>query len=190
MGAETWGGQITHEPKEGSWMMELKKRKNGKRLVLSEASYQKVTQILKELNKKSRSRLCVFADMNGYPITYSGSTRGIDVSSLAALSAGDFSATAEMAKILSGDKNFHFIYHEGSKENVYLCNVGDDYLLIVVFSKKVALGMIRLMSHHATEQLLKLIDSIREQSSKASEFLDMEFRDLLTKELDKSLKIK
>ncbi len=159
-------------------------------MVLSETSYQKVARILDELTRRSRARLSVFADMNGYPVTYSGETDGIDVSSLSALSAGDFSATAEMAKIISGEKSFNFIYHEGSQENVYLCNVGNDFLLIVVFSRDIALGMIRVLAHRATRQLMQLVQELREQSQKASQFLDMEFRDLLSKELDKSFKVK
>ena len=170
--------------------MTLNQSKNGKRVVFSESSYHKVAKILADFKRMSNANLCVFADMNGYPITYSGELRDLDISTLSALAAGDFAATTEMSKMISGENQFKFIYHEGLSRNIYLCNVGNDYLLIVVFGKNVALGMIRVLANQVINNLHSLLAKLKEESAKASQFLDAEFRDLLNNEIDKSLGLK
>jgi predicted regulator of Ras-like GTPase activity (Roadblock/LC7/MglB family) len=164
--------------------MEMSQRKNGKRLVFSEKTYHKIGQILTELLKQSQSQLCLFADMNGYPITHSGEAELTDIFSLTALAAGDFSATAEMAKIIGGEERFRFIYHEGAARNVYLCNVGDNYLLLIVFTKNVALGMVRILAQRTVERLVALLAELKQESDNASRFIDDEFRSMLGQQLD------
>jgi len=164
--------------------MEMSQRRNGKRLVFSERTYHKIVQILSDLLKNSQSQVCLFADMNGYPITYCGNTETIDIFNLTALAAGDFSATAEMAKIIGGEDRFRFIYHEGTSQNIYLCNVGESYLLLIVFDRNVALGMIRILAQRTIEKLSALIEELKKEGENAARFVDDEFRSLLGRQLD------
>ena len=166
--------------------MQSRQRENGKRIVLSEASFEKIAGLLQDFLKRSRATLCVFADMNGYPIAYQGYLNQSQVASLTALAAGDFLATSEMAKLTQNGDRFRFIIHEGDKQNLYLCSVGDDYLLIVLFHKSIALGLIRVLTQHIIEQLHKLLKRFRQEYEENLELFDSEFRALLGKELDKA----
>ena len=161
-------------------------KKNGKRLVFSETSFQKIAQILQELQTRVKARLCVFADMNGYPISQSGDPQRIDISSMTAVAAGTFSATAEMSKMISSEDRFQYIFHEGSKENIYLSSLGEHYLLIVLFDHSVAVGLVRLFTRHALEKISGLMNDLEAESEKATQFFDVEFRTLLDKELDRT----
>jgi len=170
--------------------MEVQQRKNGKRLVFSETSYHHVTQILDEFLRRSQAQLAIFADMNGYPVASRGDAENIDMSALTALAAGDFAATAEMASIIGHDGRFKFIYHEGTTRSIYLCAVSEDYFLLVVYETRVALGIIRVLSHYAVEKIGQHIHELSQESEQTQKFLDFEFRDLLSKQLERSLRPK
>ena len=165
---------------------QVKSDNNGKRWVFSEATYEKINLTLAELCKRLKAQLALFADMNGYPVSYGGDVKGLNINNLTALAAGTFSATAEIAHIIKEENNFKYIFHEGEKRNIYLCTVGHDYLMIVVFNKSTALGMVRALTHHAVERLSGLVEELKQESQHASQFLDVEFKSLLGKELDKS----
>ncbi|MBN2355446.1 roadblock/LC7 domain-containing protein [candidate division KSB1 bacterium] len=168
--------------------MDLENRKNGKRLVFSEDSFQRIIQILDEFLNRSQARLAIFADLNGYPVVYRGEADTMDISSLTALAAGDFAATAEMANLISEESHFRFLYHEGVSRCSYLCSVGNEYFILIVFEKKVALGVIRVLAHYAVEKILQLIQTLKKQSEETKKFLDFEFRDILTQRLDESIR--
>jgi predicted regulator of Ras-like GTPase activity (Roadblock/LC7/MglB family) len=170
--------------------MTSRQQTNGKRVVFSESNYRKLVGQLKEFIKKSRARFCVFADLNGYPIASAGSLKGVSIASLTALAAGDFSATLEMARMIGEQQQFKFIHHEGSLQHLYLCHVGPHYLLIVSFDQSVALGMIRILTRHTISKLQELLNSIEEDRMSAARFLDVEFRELLGKELDRAFGLK
>ncbi len=163
---------------------------NGNSVILSEKSYQEINRYLGDFVQKSRASLCVFADMNGYPVSYKTTQTGVNVDTLTALAVNDFSATAEIAKILGETQRFRYLYHEGIKQNLYLCNIGDHYLLIVIFGSHVNLGMIRMLSQHVAGKLDVLLSRIRNEKDKVAEFMDVEFRTLLGRELDKAFGLK
>lgn len=169
--------------------MESQSGKNGKKIVLSESTYAKVGDILKDLLTKTRAKAAVFADMDGYPIVYRGRTAHIQIPALTALAAGSFSATAEIAKIIGEKDRFRFLYHEGERSNIYLCTVGDSHIIFVTFDSSVALGMIRIFTNLAVNKLSELLGDIQKESKEAAEFLDLEFQSLLSEELDKSFKL-
>ncbi|HNR67363.1 MAG TPA: roadblock/LC7 domain-containing protein [bacterium] len=166
--------------------MDIQQRHNGKRVVFSEASFQKIRLLIRDFLLRSRASMCIFADVNGYPIAYGGDSRGVQISSLTALAAGSFSATLEMARWLGEEQRFRFIYHEGAHRNLYLSNIGDNYLMIVLFDKSVPLGIIRLLTRQTTDRLNELLNDLRRKSDQATQLLDLEFRDLLDKELDRT----
>jgi len=155
-------------------------------VVLAGEYYNQAVAILAELAAKTRANLIVLADMSGQLITQRGNVDGISVATLAALAAGDVAATTEMAKLIGESSQFRFLFHEGEKINIYLSNVSDHFLLIVVFESHIALGMIRVYTNRAIEEMRKLIETVKAEEQKAASVLDAEFSTLLSKELDKS----
>ncbi len=168
--------------------MEMQQRKNGKRVVLSQTAYHQIAHILEELLSRSQARLALFADMNGYPVVHRGEADTLDLAALTALAAGDFAATAEISRLIGPETRFKFLYHEGSQRSLYLCAVGTDYFLLVVFDNSVALGIIRVLAHYAVEKISRYLQSLKQESEQTRQFLDFEFRDLLAQQLDRSLR--
>jgi len=123
--------------------------------------------------------------MSGQIISERGDTAGMNTTVLAALSAGDFAATAEIAKLVGEGDRFKLHFHEGENKNVYLTNVGSQFFLIIIFDASVALGMVRVYTKKAVESLLGLIAEAESNVGMAPEdMIDDDFGRLLADELD------
>lgn len=158
-------------------------------MFFSEASFKNISDILSELLSKSRARVVLFAEMNGYPVLHYGDLGNIELSNITALAAANFMATTEIAKIIGEPDIFNFIYQEGQHQNAYLCRVSEGYLLAIVFDAGVALGMIRIYANRAVERLNALIGSLSAGEAEAAEIIDMEFRTLLGQEMNKAFEL-
>lgn len=166
--------------------MKVEKGGNGQPVVLSGEMYKAISEILSDLSSKTRAKTIIFADSNGHPITQRGQTSEINIPNMAALAAGDFAATAEMAKMIGEKQRFKYLFHEGDKTNIYLSNVGDHFLLIIIFDSNIALGMIRVFTKRTIDNLTKILTEAKQDDQKAAEFLDVEFSTYLNQELDKA----
>ncbi len=168
--------------------MGLAPHTGSKRLVLSESNYAEIRAIVTELVSKTKARAIVFADMNGHPICQGGAGGEIDLASLTALAAGEFSATAEIARLLGEPGKFVLLFHEGTKANVYISSVGGSYLLLIVFDPSVALGIVRIFTQKAVTLLNRILEEARRAEEEAARFLEMEFGELLKRELERSFR--
>ncbi len=164
-----------------------KKIDGSKITILSSEQYEAVKKCLGELYSKTKANAVLFADIAGQLIGERGDTSHINTTVLAALAAADFSATAEMAKLVGEEARFKLLFHEGEKNNVYLTNVGDEYFLIIIFQSNVALGMVRVYTKKAVEALDKIIKE-GGSSKTVTDIIDDDFGELLANELDSSFK--
>jgi predicted regulator of Ras-like GTPase activity (Roadblock/LC7/MglB family) len=168
--------------------MEFTKVIDNQPIMLSEDLYQKISEIIAELSGNIRSDLVVFCETNGYPVTHLGKVDGLDLSATASLAANNFSATAEMAKMLGEDDSFRYIFNEGKQRNIYISNVGFNFILLVIFNKDVALGMVRIYTKKAIEALNDLLKKAAVAEEQSKSFVDLEFKTLLDEELNKALR--
>jgi predicted regulator of Ras-like GTPase activity (Roadblock/LC7/MglB family) len=163
--------------------------KTTEQFMLSTETFNQVNEILRELVTSTRSDFALFCDANGNPITHHGKQHVVNLSGLSALAAGNFAATSEMARVVGEKEGFKFIFQEGERRNLFLCNVGFNFLLAIIFDKAVALGLVRIFANKAVESLKQVLDKAAQAEEKASDFIDSEFGLLLGKELDKSFKL-
>ncbi|MFQ5864798.1 MAG: roadblock/LC7 domain-containing protein [bacterium] len=169
--------------------MEVSHKTDGQQLILSEEVYNGINKILDDLAANTRADMVLVCETNGYPVTHKGDIPGIDLFTISSLAANNFSATAEMASMIGESGSFKFLFHEGENRNIFLSNVGYNFILIVIFNVNVALGMVRIYTKKTIDSLIKLLHSAKEEEDKSAEFLDLEFKSLLSKELNRSLKI-
>jgi predicted regulator of Ras-like GTPase activity (Roadblock/LC7/MglB family) len=81
-----------------------------------------------------------------------GSLEMDDIFSLAAVSAANFAATAEIARLI-GEEDFALLFHKGGKRNVHFSRLARDYLVITLFNDNVSLGLIRLKLGSAISEM-------------------------------------
>ncbi len=167
--------------------MDPAKEQNSQALVLSEDIYNGITELIQDLSASTGAKSVVFCESNGYAVTQVGTIKGLDLPAIASLAANNFSATARMADMLGEKSSFKYLYHEGDNINLYISNVGFDFILLVIFEVDVALGMVRIYTKKTINALAGLLQSASHKDAQAKQFLDAEFKNLLSEELNRSL---
>jgi hypothetical protein len=103
---------------------------------------------------------------------------------VAALTASDMSATAELAKQLGESKPFHILFHEGERHHLYLSAVGGSLILVVVFEATVPIGLVRLFTERAVKELLQLTDEFEAALERAGGAFGETFEESLDDKLE------
>jgi predicted regulator of Ras-like GTPase activity (Roadblock/LC7/MglB family) len=125
-------------------------------LVLSKEAINSIIAILDEDLLRAGADCVLLVDRSGNLIVNRGDPANLDVVALAALSAANFGATAEIAKLI-GEDDFALLFHKGKNENIHFTKVGRGFILITLFGKDVSLGVIRLKTAKVTEDLLPVL---------------------------------
>lgn len=169
-------------------MVQVKKLKDGSRqIILNAKQFDEITKILSELAAKTKASTILLADISGQLISQRGNTEDINTAILSALAASDFAATSEMAKLVGEEAKFKLLFHEGEKRNVYLSNIGDNFFLVVVFDVSVTLGLVRIYTKKAIQNLINVFET-SESDEDAKKVIDQDFSSMLGDMLDESFK--
>ena len=152
-----------------------------KGLVISDEQMRLVDGVLAKLRRVSGSKFVALVSTSGQPITTSPPDAHSDTLSLAALAAGSFAATRQLAEVLS-EREFTLLFHEGKESNLHVVQVTEQILLLITFGRETQVGRVRLYTSRALEVLKPVFegaenvggDSIidREYSREAGEAID------------------
>ncbi|HLU49480.1 MAG TPA: roadblock/LC7 domain-containing protein, partial [Planctomycetota bacterium] len=101
----------------------------------------------------------------------------------AALVAGSYAATREMARLL-GEDEFSVLFHQGRRDNIQLTLVGDRTILATVFDERTTIGMVRLYAKEASEKLRKVFEDIAARKDDGSEALGKDYSESVKSQLE------
>jgi predicted regulator of Ras-like GTPase activity (Roadblock/LC7/MglB family) len=121
-------------------------------LVLFDEDFRRLQQVLRKLKAESGASLVLLVDKNGQRIASVGDVEALDMTALASLTAGNVAATDGLARIL-GEREFSVLLHEGEKENIHVSIVARRVILVVIFSDRSSLGLVRLRVRQAASEL-------------------------------------
>ena len=116
--------------------------------------------VLGDFLKKCEAELTVIIDRGGNVISQFGDMNAMDVTIIAALAAGSFAATQELARRI-GEVEFNALYHQGNGSHIFMNSVDDDTIMITVFGRGTTVGLVRFYSaatSQAVSELLKSLD--------------------------------
>jgi predicted regulator of Ras-like GTPase activity (Roadblock/LC7/MglB family) len=135
-------------------------------VVITKKEIEKINGCLKKMVSSSSAHSVMLIARSGQLITHHGDTLDIDISALAALTAANFGATAEIAKLL-GEEEFTLLFHKGKSENVYFSALGEHVILVTLFNDKTSLGLIRLRINQVHKELSQILSVMfgRERTS-------------------------
>src|SRR5438132_13092259 len=94
---------------------------------------------------KAEAELTVVIDRGGNVISQFGDMTVMDVTIIAALAAGSFAATKELARRI-GEVEFNALYHQGNGSHIFMNSIDDDTIMITVFGKRTTVGLVRFYS--------------------------------------------
>jgi predicted regulator of Ras-like GTPase activity (Roadblock/LC7/MglB family) len=128
-------------------------------IVITEKDIKKITYCLNKMVSSSMAHSVLLIDRSGQLIAHEGNTPEIDIISLSALTAANFGATAEIARML-GEEEFTLLFHKGRCENVYFSAIGEHVIMVTLFDDKTSLGLIRLQINKIVDELSTILLSI------------------------------
>src|SRR6266849_1546392 len=128
-------------------------------LVMYEDEFTKINAICDRLAKDANAKVVFLVDKAGQLISASGHTQHIDTTSLASLTAGNVAAMGGLAKLI-GENEFPNQFHEGARDSLYMTIVGTRVVLVVIFDNRTSLGLVRLRSKKASDELSRIFDSL------------------------------
>ena len=128
-------------------------------VVITKKEIEKINGCLKKMVSSSLAPSVLLIARSGQLITHHGDTLDIDISALAALTAANFGATAEIAKLL-GEEEFTLLFHKGKSENVYFSAIGEHVILVTLFDDRTSLGLIRLRINQIHKELFQILSLI------------------------------
>lgn len=128
-------------------------------IILSEEDIKRIDSCLNKMLNKSAAVSAYLIDRSGQLVANCGSPSTLDVSAFSALTAANFGATSEIAKLL-GEEEFNLLFHKGQTENVYFAVVGENMIIVIVFDDRTTVGLVRLSIDMIMEELLKILSPI------------------------------
>ena len=147
-------------------------------LVMYEAEQKEIQAVIERLTHDSRAKCCFVIDKNGQALASAGQVAGLDITSLASLTAGSISATGGLARVLGEKGDFSASYNEGDKDNLYMTIVGGRIILVVTFNNETSsLGLVRLRVKKASDELGVVIQRIVTKSASGTDQVLSEITD-------------
>lgn len=124
-------------------------------------------------------------DRSGHMVTRRGASMDGSLESVAALAAGSFAATKEMARII-GEGEFNTLFHQGTRESIQINAVGDRSLFVIVFDDRSNLGLVRFYAEETTQRLVEIYQGIetRKPTDEPQEQLSDDFSSSASAALD------
>jgi predicted regulator of Ras-like GTPase activity (Roadblock/LC7/MglB family) len=128
-------------------------------LIIYEEEIATIDELLKKMLKGAEAKCALLVDKDGHLITRQGFTHSLDTTALAALLAGSFASTKEIARLV-GEPEFSVLFHQGKKDHIHMSIVGERSILVVIFDDRTTIGMVRLYAKEASKDLAQVFQDI------------------------------
>jgi predicted regulator of Ras-like GTPase activity (Roadblock/LC7/MglB family) len=134
----------------------------------TEDDFNSITHSLQRFLYDSNARCALLVDRTGQLVATVGEQPTFDPTAFATLTAADFSANDQLAKLI-GESDFNTLFHQGEKESMYLADVARRVILVVLFDNRTTLGLVRLKMKNAVDELAKLFEQIFARGAQAGQ---------------------
>jgi predicted regulator of Ras-like GTPase activity (Roadblock/LC7/MglB family) len=118
-----------------------------------------ITESLTRFLGETKSLCALLVDRSGQLVTTVGNSPGLDTTAFATLTAADYSANDQLAKLV-GENDFSSLFHQGEKESIYVADIARRLLLVIIFDSRTTVGLVRLRIKDEVEELTLLIDRV------------------------------
>ena len=130
----------------------------------TEDDYGAITQSLQRFLFDTNARCALLVDRTGQLVATVGEKPTFDPTAFATLTAADFSANDQLAKLI-GEKEFSSLFHQGERESMYLADVASRVILVVLFDTRTTLGLVRRKVKAAVDGLARRLRGVFERGT-------------------------
>lgn len=125
----------------------------------TEEDFGAITQTLQRFLQETNARCALLVDRSGQLVATVGEQPTFDPTAFATLTAADFSANDQLAKLI-GETDFNSLFHQGEKESMYLADIARRVILVALFDNRTTLGLVRLKIKDTVTELTKLFHAV------------------------------
>lgn len=152
-------------------------------LIFYEEEINKIDALISKMLKGAEAKCALLVDKDGHLITRQGFTHSLDTTALAALLAGSFASTKEIAKLV-GEPEFSVLFHQGKKDHIHMSIVGERSILVVIFDERTTIGMVRLYAKETSAELQNIFTDIQNSDREEQSGIDADFTSQAEDKLD------
>jgi predicted regulator of Ras-like GTPase activity (Roadblock/LC7/MglB family) len=116
-------------------------------------------------------------------VIYEDQIEKIDKVLIKLIKDAEAKCTKEIARLV-GESEFSVLFHQGKKDHIHLCLIGDRTILAVIFDDRTTIGMVRLYAREVSEDLTKILSSTEKNKESKKTKLDSEFARSVENKLD------
>src|SRR5687767_15358150 len=124
----------------------------------------RIQAILRGFLGETNARTALIVDRTGQLVATVGEAPAFDPTVFASLTAADFSANDQLARML-GEAEFGTLFHQGERESMYLADVARRVILVVLFDNRTTLGMIRIKVKGVVRELSEVFTEMFARSA-------------------------
>jgi predicted regulator of Ras-like GTPase activity (Roadblock/LC7/MglB family) len=121
---------------------------------LIEDDIRQLDESLSEFIAQTDATAVLIIDKGGFLITHRGDARDFDLTTIGALSSGAFMANQTIAGLVNED-NFNSIYQQGEKFSMFVMNVDENCLIVVIFKAQVGVGVVKYYAAGADKRIAR-----------------------------------
>jgi predicted regulator of Ras-like GTPase activity (Roadblock/LC7/MglB family) len=140
--------------------------------------------VLTGLLRESGALTVMLITKQGSVVAEAGNISGLNSTAMAALVAGMFSATREVARLV-GEDQFSILLQQGERRHIHISLVAAESMMIIVFEDQNRTGMIRHSARKASEKLAVLLAADRSAEQATSEISAPAFKEYALNLIDR-----
>jgi len=144
----------------------------------------RIQLVLDQLLREANARTALIVDRTGQMLATRGEEPIFDPVAFAALTAADFSANDQLARML-GETEFGALFHQGHWESLYLADVARRVILVVLFDNRTTLGLVKLRVRGVVESLSEVFTEMFERRDRPAPRVEAGFVGDAEDEIDK-----
>ena len=152
-------------------------------LIVSPEEVANIDECLNRLVDDTGGNYALLLDKSGQVIAASGDGNRQDTTALGALIAGSFASSQQIAKLLR-EKDFRMLLQQGVRENLFIALIEDQWILTIIFNKGTHIGLVKVLTKKATEELAMVLERVRKQYKSRDEVINSNFRTSMEDTID------
>ena len=153
-------------------------------LIISDRELAIISIALNKLMTDTSATSVMLLDKSGQVIATQGAGTQRNATTLGALLAGAFSSSRQVAELL-GEKDFRTIFQQGVHESIYTTMVEEQWLLVIVFDKLTHIGLVKILSKKASDELGRILERVRDDTTRTkSSVINVQFRSSVEDTID------
>ena len=130
---------------------------------LVERDIQFLEETLRQFIAHTEATTALIIDKGGFLIAHQGDDAQFDLTTIGALASGAFMANQTIAGLVN-ESNFNSIYQQGEKFSMFVMNVDEHCLLVVIFKSHSGVGVVKYYAATAVKRIARQLKVARERA--------------------------